>query len=252
MKDKKQPFGYTIVEVMIVLAVSGMMFVMAANFINGKQATVSFTQGANEMASRIQGTIDQVTDGRFSDVKLVCDVLGSDITVSTPLAGSPDRQGQNAKCVFMGKFIHFRVDNDKKKYETFLLAGKRASTTLSNAGIKAVYNDGDVTDLTVKSNVPQGLDIESVKVDGSAVHGLGFLRDPSDGVKVTAVYTTALGSNETQSSAASKLTSSNISLLSSRTAVVCVTDGNRYGTITIGEGAANLRIKTQLGLNSCP
>lgn len=54
MKGGKSPLGYTVVEVMIVLAVSGIMFLVAANFINGKQQKTSFANGVNEMASRIQ------------------------------------------------------------------------------------------------------------------------------------------------------------------------------------------------------
>ena len=53
-RHSKQPFGYTIVEVMIVLAVSSAMFLIAANFINGKQERTAFSQGSNEMVSQLQ------------------------------------------------------------------------------------------------------------------------------------------------------------------------------------------------------
>ena len=68
MNGGKRPLGYTIIEVMIVLAVSGVMFIIAASFISGKQESTAFTEGANEFASQLQQTIAEVADGQYSDV----------------------------------------------------------------------------------------------------------------------------------------------------------------------------------------
>ena len=73
----KQPLGYTIIEVMIVLAVSGLMFIIAATFINGKQQRATFTAGVNEMASELQNVIEQVNDGSYADVPLNCVSAGA-------------------------------------------------------------------------------------------------------------------------------------------------------------------------------
>ncbi|MGH7238724.1 MAG: type II secretion system protein, partial [Candidatus Saccharimonadales bacterium] len=57
--------GFTIIEVMIFLAVSGFMFVIAAVFINGKQDNVAFRQGMEAVASTVTNTIDTVANGEY-------------------------------------------------------------------------------------------------------------------------------------------------------------------------------------------
>src|SRR5579884_2456783 len=117
----KKPAGYTIVEVMIVLAVSGMMFVIAALFIQGKQEKASFTAGINQMASQIQTTIEQVTDGQYSDITVPCN-----FTTTTTIggSGSPVQQGNNPNCVFLGKLVHF-LGGSSVQYEVVSVVGGR-------------------------------------------------------------------------------------------------------------------------------
>lgn len=102
MKGVKQPLGYTIIEVMIVLAISGLMFLIAANFISGKEESTSFTEGTNEFVTDMQSVINQVTDGQYSDISFQC--VSSGGTLSFPSGGS---QGTNPACVFLGKFLYF-------------------------------------------------------------------------------------------------------------------------------------------------
>src|SRR4051812_28553600 len=105
MNGGKLPLGYTVIEVMIVLAVSGLMFVIATNFISGKQAKTSFTAGSNELASKVQDLIGEVNDGKYSDIPLSCSAnIGGPTSVSD---GAPDAetQGTNPQCVFLGKIL---------------------------------------------------------------------------------------------------------------------------------------------------
>jgi prepilin-type N-terminal cleavage/methylation domain-containing protein len=146
MKGVKPPGGYTIVEVMIVLAVSGVMFVMAANFINGKNARTQFQQGSNELGSRMQGVIEEVTDGQYTDIPFTCSRAGASLAVT----GAVRPQGTNPECVFIGKLAHFSVNpnpsgfgsGDRTKYEVFTLAGERSigstQPDLTNTHIVAV------------------------------------------------------------------------------------------------------------------
>ncbi len=68
----RQSLGYTIVEVLVVLAVSSFMFVIAANFINGRQERASFASGSNDLASALRNVLNQVADGHYSDVPMTC------------------------------------------------------------------------------------------------------------------------------------------------------------------------------------
>lgn len=259
MKDTKKPLGYTIVEVMIVLAVSGMMFVVAATFISGKQARTSFSTGVNELASRIQDTIEQVNRGKYSDIRLNCIPSGSTVIVSAGSGATP--QGANPPCVFIGKFMHFSVAGDKQQYETFSLAGLRDKTTLADAGVTTINNGA--ADLTVNARIPQGLNVRSVKVNGTSSYGFGFAQGlgsaasngygyESGSQNINLISAGGLTSSLTTNDAASLITSSNLSDSKPKKVVICLTDGTRYATITLGDNDNELIARTKLGLNSCP
>ena len=258
-KTPLKPQGYTIVEVMIVLAVSSMLFVMAATFINGKQARTSFSTGVNEMTSRIQDTITQVNRGKYSDVKLKCRIDAGSAKAEVPAPSDPDTpQGANPKCVFVGKFYHFKVENNPQKYEVFSLAGIRDKTSLGDAGVSVI------SELTDSSNIPRGLEVESVKVDGEVNYGFGFAQGlgtaAADGfgyesgsqniTMIATRFTNKLSSNENSFSASNKVNAGDLTI--AKRAVVCLTDGTRYATITLGDTNNELIANTRLGLNSCP
>jgi prepilin-type N-terminal cleavage/methylation domain-containing protein len=157
----RQPLGYTIIEVMIVLAVSGVMFLIAATFINGKVERTSFNQGVGEMASRIQGIIDQVTNGQYSDVSVGC-TFNNGITTIGSGSGA---QGTNANCVFLGKLIHicsiaWCSDSVSQRYTLYTVAGGRLDS--NGQPINNLYDaDPRVIDaLDVKDQlIPQSLSV---------------------------------------------------------------------------------------------
>lgn len=244
MKGGKTPLGYTIVEVMIVLAVSGVMFLIAANFINGKQEHTAFTEGSNDLVSRLQNIAQDVTDGHYSDWPITCDANPSGTAISFPASGSPG-QGANPKCVFLGKLVHFYISGTAlpQAYETFSLAAARNITgSLPQPGVKAIPG------LTDQSTVPQNLYVQGMHVldltgnDHPSVsnigfaQGLGTIPDPTAGVyqsgaqTVGLVYTTAL-----DNAAAGSVTAiAGGAVQPAKSAVICLSDGTRYAQVFIG------------------
>jgi hypothetical protein len=234
----RQSFGYTVVEVMIVLAVSGMMFIVAANFINGKQAKTAFNQGVNEMASRLQDTIEQVTDGRYSDIPLNCSVVGSSLNFSGPTKG----QGKNQDCVFLGKIVHFYSadgSGQPQDYETFSLATARTATTL--------VGTTNIPNLTTHGTVPQRLNIVSMSVKTNGfpateitVYNIGFAQGlgvsngagayKSGAQTVGLVYATNLNKSST---------GTGLHVVSAQSATICLSDDKRYAQISVGDDTAN-------------
>ena len=219
MKDKKHQFGYTIVEVMIVLAVSGMMFVIAANFINGKQQRTSFFQGSNDMANIIQKVIDDVTNGNFSDVALDCDSAGAgsvDVRDSSDITA--DTQGTNPDCVFLGKLVHFYIIVDK---------------------MRVVSGNGSNYDTSYSVGF---------------VQSAGAIADPATGRYANGGQTISMvfSNNTTRTSAASD-SNFGLNLEYARSVTICLNDGTRYANLPIGGhnsgGQLNVRDK-QLGQDS--
>jgi prepilin-type N-terminal cleavage/methylation domain-containing protein len=167
----KQPLGYTIVEVMIVLAISSIMFLIAAQFINGKQEQASFKNGVNTFASQLQNTIDQVTNGQYSDLNFTCTLNYSTniLSFNGPNVGqTSETQGTNPKCVFLGKLMYFYAPSGStapENYDTFTLAGANTlpggvpPTDIDDADPAAVITGNHSVDLTVMGQIPQNLEL---------------------------------------------------------------------------------------------
>ncbi len=287
MKGVKQPFGYTIVELMIVLAVSGAMFAIAANFIGGKQERTSFQQGSNELVSRVQGAIEEVTDGQFTDIRMSCDT-GTGVLNISASADPNHGQGQNPNCVFLGKLFHFTEDGDTTKYEMFSLAGTSidplSGKPVDLAGSKLIAVDtnvptslGKVTtvNLTRQYTTPQRLDIVDMKitpVSGVATNqyysfgftqGLGTATKDlagnktgtyQSGTQTVGIIYAPIVKNKTQLEAVGKISAADVQY--AKAVCVAVYDGTRGALINIGDANDNgskLSVSIQqLGVTGSP
>jgi prepilin-type N-terminal cleavage/methylation domain-containing protein len=270
----KQPLGYTIVEVMIVLAISGLMFVIAADFINGKQEVASFSTGVNEFATELQDTIDQVNDGQYSDALFSCNAQSNGTSVAvtigsvTPTAGT---QGTNNQCVYLGKALYFYSASAgmANQYENFSLAGTQYNQLGVPPGSIAdsyptpiISGDGKV-DLTVHQEMPDSLQLtEPIKISGGYVtstYAIGFVQqwsidrsgDCSSAATLSGCYFGS-GPQPIEMVYASNLSSSTSddptgttpeayaaarikdNLAQTNTAEFCLTDGTQYAEVDIG------------------
>jgi hypothetical protein len=246
MKGGKTPLGYTIVEVLIVLAVSAMMFLIAANFINGKQERTAFTQGSNELVAQLQSVVDDINNGNYTDQQINCGIVGSGISFSVPPNSG---QGTNQDCVFFGKLVHFYRTAGvplPENYETFLLAAKRTADGSS------LLSDAQSPQVTSTNTTPQGLDIANIRIN-NAVNStnIGFALDvgtasggPYQGgaQTISLIYLPGLSNAQ---AAAGNIHGSNMQV--AKSATVCVTDGTRKAKILIG-GTANNGNQFSIGI----
>jgi len=263
--EKRQPSGYTIIEVLIVLAVSGIVFLAAASFISGKQARTSFKSGVGEMASQIEDVIQQVNDGHFTDKNFNCtpnDVSGPSITTGS------NEQGTNSGCVFAGKFIRFQISPDPASYQVYQLAGNRLNggqpaTTLDKVLPVPVMDSGSphTVDLTLDRAVPQHLSVLSVTLADTVsssigVHGFGIVQgfgstsatDP-DHVYTNGSQSVSLmeannvdGTSEPRSQILSSIAAPGYSSRVVKSVTICITDDTRYAKITVGENSNQLGV----------
>lgn len=118
--------GFTVIEVMIVLAVTGFLFVGAAVLIAGRQARTEFDQAIRQVQSQIQQVINEVAIGYYPNSNnFQCTVTGNGAPSIT--AGTAE-QGTNSDCIFMGKVIQFKVANtDPEQFKVYTLVGRRSS-----------------------------------------------------------------------------------------------------------------------------
>lgn len=247
----RHPPGYTILEVMIVLTISGVMFLIAAQFIGGKQGASSFTAGVNDMASQVQNVLEQVTDGQYSDVPLGCTFNG--VTTNAGAPANPG-QGTNAACVFLGKMLHFTGTIPTHTYETYSIAGGRVDSSGNPITSLTAADPAVITALTTKSVVPQSLNIRNITINGSATQSfaIGFFQGQgaiSGGTLQNGAQTVSLYYDSNDSAPSNGAYNGSIlSLQQANSIDICVTDGIRYADIVLG-GNSNAGNASQLVAN---
>ncbi len=117
--------GFTVIEVIVVLAITGMLFVSAAVMISGRQNRTAFEQSVRKVQSQIQSAIDEVVIGHYpNNGNIQCTATGSGPDINAGSAG----QGTNGDCIFMGRVIQFGVaDTAPEQYKVYTIAGLRTS-----------------------------------------------------------------------------------------------------------------------------
>lgn len=97
--------GFTIVETMIVLAITGALFVMIAATMSGRQNTAEFNQAIQDIRTQIQQIVDQVGQGFYPNFGFTCTAVGNNLNFALAGGGA---QGVNNGCTFLGKVIQFQ------------------------------------------------------------------------------------------------------------------------------------------------
>lgn len=175
-------YGYTIVEVMIVIAVTGALFVSAAVLISGRQQQTQFGQAIREVRSQIQQVITEVNNGFYpSRNNFSCTVTGAG---APQFAVANNAQGTNEGCVFLGKAIQFQVQGtDPEQFRVLSIAGRQRSAagdevaSLAQAQPRAIAPDGGA--IQVDASVTQALQygLSTAWADAGVVAFVSSLND---------------------------------------------------------------------------
>lgn len=146
--------GFTIVETMIVLAVTGSMLLIAVAFVSGRQNQTEFQTGINDLQQQLQQFANQTASGQYTnDGSFGCDGTGSLVTLNA----SPTQQGSNKDCIFLGNIIQFGTgssDDAKSTIGVIPIVGKQFVNglnpvqTVTDAMPRAVYALGGETSPT--------------------------------------------------------------------------------------------------------
>lgn len=160
--------GFTIVETLIVLGVSGMLFLGAILLVAGQQRKVEFTQAAQDIQSVIRQNISEVGSGYYPNGGNVrCVVAGNNLNITQVAAGTA--QGSNTGCVFLGKVMQFGVaGTNPQEYVVHTVAG---------------LQDGQDGSLLAAN--PKVVNIDSSRITGQLRNGLTIssMRYVKDGVR---------------------------------------------------------------------
>lgn len=234
--------GFTIVETMIVLAITGLLFTMFVLSIEGRQDQAKFRQGINAVRTQIDQYINESQSGQYASTSnFRCSATPAGPSISS---GSSTEQGANDGCVFLGKVLWFDNPSTPNGYTAYPIAGIKDAADYS-ASRPTIVNIPGTTESTPYQH---GLTLVWMRSGGSAVGAVAFT--PSflaiDGVPVS-------GSNTTQVrpvSSIGSLSSANVGEVQ-----ICFRSGtadNLSGLITIGGTAGANTVSLSIrGNNTC-
>lgn len=185
MKRSKLSAGYTIVEVMIFLAVSGAMIISANILLTGQQGKTDFAQSVRDFDSALQDISNDVSSGfpgyNF-DTGDTCRFNASGQLTINP--GAPETDSFK-RCVFIGKVVQFT----SKGYVLYPVIGRQSLSggadvlSLADAGPQALAPGSpphqDVPDGTKTLALRSGT-VERVTYNDGTVHdtrAIGFFND---------------------------------------------------------------------------
>lgn len=109
MKAGGRQQGFTIVETMIVLAVSSVLAVSAMLLINGRQNKTQFQVAINGEKQAVEQIINETTNGFYPHATAFTCTGNAGVKRPTFAAGGSVDQGSNKNCVFMGKVLTYGV-----------------------------------------------------------------------------------------------------------------------------------------------
>jgi prepilin-type N-terminal cleavage/methylation domain-containing protein len=142
MSARVYPRGFTIVEVLIVLAISGVIMAATLPFISGKQSSTQYTVGINQLQAQISSLINNISNGNIPAAgSYSCTNSSNTVKVVTSVNGS-----NTGACQFIGEAIYFQ----KYSMKVIPIIGLRLNSSglaqsLSDAKPCPMLNGGMVT-----------------------------------------------------------------------------------------------------------
>jgi type II secretory pathway pseudopilin PulG len=281
--------GFTIVEMLIVLAVTGGLFVAIAATLAGRQNTAQFNHAVQSIQDQIQQVINQTEAGFFPDTSnFTCtDIAG---TVQITAGASP--QGTNQDCVFFGKVIQFGVQGTSpEQYRVYSVAGIRKATVGATSpfqtasptivGVSYAGSDAGLLDYSTPGSLQYGLTTLWVRSNNNSgctsaacsLGAVGFLMEPGSLSAATGTYNsgaqqvdlipianTQLAQNlhNTANATNTSLRNTNLTTVApinpSLGVQICFVSGgtNQSGLLTIGSSGRQLLVKLDIkGNKTC-
>lgn len=187
--------GYTIVEVMIFLAISSVLLLSAIGMFSGRIQRTQFSQSAQALDSQIKSVANESSTGTYpSTPAFNCVVVAGQPVTNPFVSGS---QGSRTDCIFAGKIINFgalsgtcttpMTSASCINLDVYTVVGRRlvpatnqVSTSLTGA-TGAAPRIVQTPNLTQTINLGYGTRVTSVSLKPSSgplvpVSGIGFFQ----------------------------------------------------------------------------
>lgn len=271
--------GYTIVETMIFLAITGVLFAMAVATISGKQASVQFAQATRDAQSRMQDIINQVSTGYYNnDGSFTCVVNAPNLATSRPtFTAVASARGSSNECVFIGKAVKFNSGTNADAYSVFSLAARRLNASgnevanLSEANpvpIAPQTNGSTDPNMTEKDSFQFGLSVTKIAIRGDNtpygalvfvstlpkfIGNTGTLASGAQRVTFGVIKSSLLADDEFTAAQKMNLSDSGVVLNPSSGIILCLADNptvanaKQKAMLTIGAGSSQSSVTLDIG-----
>jgi prepilin-type N-terminal cleavage/methylation domain-containing protein len=179
----KSSQGFTIIEVMIVLAVSGAIFASAMIAMSGKLDRTEFSTALYDFTSQLQTIITNVSSGYYNtSSNYTCIVNPSPLSVKIT-SGTP-KLGQNFGCTYIGEVLQFtHINSASDGYYVYPVVGLQYKngqsptevTDLNQTKPTALYNDGvrSTVNASQKVILPYGITVHSLTYSDNTTPSCG-------------------------------------------------------------------------------
>lgn len=259
-----KPEGFTIIETLVVLAVSGALFVSVFVTMSGRQQKTEFLQATNDIQSSIQQVINEVATGYYpNNGDFSCSSVAGNVSISNSTSAV---QGTNQDCVFLGKAMQFTASSSvTQQYSTFSIAGLRTAKALSAAD-PTVIRYGSADPVTVTKTFNNGLTVKSMKYNNGSsdmligavafLSGLGAVDGGGnylsggqtlDLVPITGLLTYNASINDTENGIDLQLKTMGTFANPAKGVKICFQGGaSQTALVTIGSNGHNLLVKMEV------
>lgn len=126
----KQTAGFTIVETLIFLAISALMFVLAVSTMAGKQQTTEFSTAVDTFQSKFNQVLSDVSNGNYPELNqnISCNERGTYPPAITTLRSSST---PNGSCTIVGEIIAFTntTVGSQPSYSVFPVFGRNYNSS---------------------------------------------------------------------------------------------------------------------------
>lgn len=125
--------GYTIIEVLIVLAITGVILISAVGLINSLAPSAQFSQSMQDMKSKIESVVKGVDNTTYPATdKYNCSVVSGAPALTPVAAGTTHEAGTSDSCIFIGKALWIPPSPAGASLYIFSILGKRADASGAN------------------------------------------------------------------------------------------------------------------------
>lgn len=194
-QSEKNQHGYTILEVMVFLSITGFLFISALTVMGGRQAQIQYRQSVNEVNNVFSRAVNDISTGFFPSFSFECSyngLIGSLSIAAAPEEGDEVVQGARKDCVFIGKAISIDADGSELRVTT--LAARRPPIGETFGSL----DDYLITPVNIEPDV--NLDVVNRNLWGTEVLNMYVASDIAEDFDITyAAYIAEQGSLVNQS-----------------------------------------------------